>query len=65
MSRSGGSSWVTSSPPIDTVPALTFSRPAMQRSSVDFPHPDGPTSTMNSPSPTCSDTSSTATTPPS
>ena len=34
------------------------------RSRVDFPQPDGPTSTMNSPSPISSSTSSTATTPP-
>ena len=31
--------------------AVTSSRPAIARSSVDLPHPDGPTSAMNSPSP--------------
>jgi hypothetical protein len=31
-------------------PALASSRPAMRRSSVDLPHPDGPTKTTNSPS---------------
>jgi hypothetical protein len=31
-------------------PELTLSRPASIRSAVDFPEPDGPTSTMNSPS---------------
>jgi hypothetical protein len=31
-------------------PSLTCSSPAMMRSSVDFPQPDGPTSTRNSPS---------------
>jgi hypothetical protein len=31
-------------------PSVTSSSPAIIRSSVDFPHPDGPTSTMNSPS---------------
>ena len=34
------------------------------RSSVDLPHPDGPTSTRNSPLAISSETSSTATTPP-
>src|SRR5262249_30402187 len=33
-----------------SVPLLTGSRPASMRSSVDFPQPDGPTSTMSSPS---------------
>jgi len=32
-------------------PALISSRPAIIRSSVDLPQPDGPTSTTNSPSP--------------
>src|SRR3712207_2112570 len=32
-------------------PSLTSSSPASIRSVVDLPHPDGPTSTMNSPSP--------------
>src|SRR4051794_40132469 len=64
MSRSGGSAAVTSCPPIDTVPAVTFSRPAIMRRSVDFPQPDGPTSTRNSPSTIVSVTSSTARTPP-
>ena len=36
----------------------------MERSSVDFPQPDGPTSAMNSPSPIVSDTSSSASTSP-
>src|SRR4051794_40984413 len=31
-------------------PSLTSSRPASIRSEVDLPQPDGPTSTMNSPS---------------
>ena len=38
--------------------------PAISFSSVDLPQPDGPTSTMNSPSRTSSDTSSTASGPP-
>src|SRR3546814_4742176 len=32
-------------------PELTSSSPASIRRVVDFPHPEGPTSTMNSPSP--------------
>src|SRR3970282_1630914 len=31
-------------------PALMFSSPAIMRSSVDLPQPEGPTSTQNSPS---------------
>src|SRR5262245_23989455 len=41
-------------------PAVTSSRPATMRSSVDFPQPEGPTSTRNSPSRTESVTSWTA-----
>ena len=33
---------VSSTPPTDTVPASTVSSRLMQRSSVDFPEPDGP-----------------------
>ena len=33
-------------------PSVTFSNPAIIRNKVDFPHPDGPTITMNSPSST-------------
>jgi len=32
------------------LPAVMSSNPASMRSSVDLPQPDGPTSTMNSPS---------------
>jgi hypothetical protein len=50
MSRSfGGRSFTTVSPILIT-PSLISSRPATMRSAVDFPHPDGPTSTRNSPS---------------
>ena len=49
MPRSFGSSQVTLRPSIQTWPALTSSRPAMALSSVDFPQPDGPSRTMNSP----------------
>ena len=31
-------------------PAVMFSSPAIIRSKVDFPQPEGPTSTTNSPS---------------
>ena len=41
---------MTSRPPIEISPAVTSSRPAIARRSVDFPQPDGPTSAMNSPS---------------
>jgi hypothetical protein len=40
---------VTSRSPISTVPAVVSSIPAMSRSSVDLPQPDGPTRTVNSP----------------
>ena len=52
MSRSGGSSVVTSSSPIRIRPWVTVSSPAIIRSSVDLPQPEGPTRTMNSPSAT-------------
>src|SRR5581483_11516993 len=51
-------------PSISTRPSLASSRPAITRSSVDLPQPDGPTSTRNSPSPISSETRSTATTSP-
>ncbi len=41
---------LTTSPPIATVPAVIGSSPAIIRSAVVFPHPDGPTKTTNSPS---------------
>src|SRR5215470_17916339 len=64
MSRSlGGRSFTTRSP-IEMVPEVTSSRPAMDRSAVDFPQPEGPTSTMNSPSFTSRLRSSSALTPP-
>ena len=40
----------TDSPSISTSPRVHSSRPQMMRSSVDFPHPEGPTSATNSPS---------------
>ena len=60
MSRLRGSSTVTSRSPMKMRPSVTSSIPAISFSSVDLPQPEGPTSTMNSPSRTSSDTSSTA-----
>ncbi len=48
---------VTSSLPILIAPSLIGSSPAISRSSVDLPQPDGPTKTANSPSSMASDTS--------
>src|SRR5258708_16771175 len=50
MSRSLGRSVFTTRAPIAISPALISSRPAIIRSSVDLPQPEGPTSTQNSPS---------------
>src|SRR5450755_3599866 len=50
MSRSFDSTSLTTLPSMAMVPAEISSSPASMRSSVDLPHPDGPTSTMNSPS---------------
>ena len=36
-------------PPMEMVPAEAFSNPAINRSKVDLPEPDGPTKTSNSP----------------
>src|SRR6185503_5989803 len=50
MSRSLGWTWFTTRPPISISPPEMFSRPAIMRSSVDLPHPEGPTRTQNWPS---------------
>src|ERR1700678_3562887 len=50
MSRSRGSRRVTSRPPKRMLPESACSSPARRRSSVDLPHPLGPTSTANAPS---------------
>src|SRR5437763_1383731 len=55
--RSGAA---TSSPPIEIVPAVGCSRPAMQRSVVVLPQPEGPSSTTISPAAIRKLTSSTA-----
>src|SRR3954447_26664589 len=64
MSRSRGDSRPTARSPIQISPPVISSRPAIIRSSVDLPQPDGPTSTMNSPLAIVNSTSSTAVTPP-
>src|SRR5437773_1623247 len=51
MSRSLGGSRFTISPPILNVPAVIGSRPAIIRSAVGFPQPDGPPKTTISPAP--------------
>src|SRR5918992_248906 len=50
MSRSFGETSLTTRSPIRISPSLTSSRPATMRKAVVLPHPEGPTSTMNSPS---------------
>ncbi len=50
MSRSFGERSVTCVSSIQISPAVTSSSPASIRRIVDFPQPDGPTRTMNSPS---------------
>src|SRR6185312_4021291 len=63
MSRSFGDMSLTTRPPIESVPAEMSSSPATMRSAVVLPHPDGPTSTRNSPSLIPSVRSNTAWTP--
>ena len=48
MSRSLGSTSFISLPPMYSSPPEMSSRPAIIRSVVDLPQPEGPTSTMNS-----------------
>src|SRR5215218_7474231 len=50
MSRWRGGRSLTTWSPIKTLPALMSSRPAIIRRAVDFPQPEGPTKTTNSPS---------------
>ena len=47
--RLDGASAFTTCLSNDMVPLVISSRPAMSRSRVDLPQPDGPTNTMNSP----------------
>src|SRR6478609_8667019 len=55
-SRSLGGTLFTTRSPMRISPDVMFSRPAIIRSRVDLPHPDGPTSTTNSPSRISTDT---------
>ena len=48
-SRPRGGTLFTTSPAMRMVPELMLSRPAIERSSVDLPQPDGPTSATNWP----------------
>ena len=50
MPRSAGAVALTRLPSISMSPEVASSRPAMMRSSVDLPQPEGPTKTTNSPS---------------
>jgi hypothetical protein len=50
MSRSLGALSFTTWPSMTSLPAVMSSSPATMLSVVDFPHPDGPTRMMNSPS---------------
>src|SRR5471032_1816726 len=49
MSRSFGATLLTTRVPIRTSPPEISSSPAIMRSRVDLPQPEGPTSTQNSP----------------
>src|SRR5437660_8334721 len=60
MLRVCGGSRMTSRPAIRMAPPLASRKPAIMRSVVVLPQPEGPSSTTNSPSATSSDRSSTA-----
>src|SRR6516162_4256681 len=60
MRRCAGGSPVTSMPPSRMRPPVTCSRPAIKRSVVDLPQPDGPSSTSNEAAAASKLTSSTA-----
>jgi hypothetical protein len=64
MSRSFGCRPLTTLSPMEIVPPVMSSSPAIMRSVVDLPQPDGPTSTTNSWSAMCRLKSLTATTAP-
>src|ERR671931_2828146 len=53
MSRSLGAKSFMTSPPMRSSPPEISSSPAIMRSAVDFPQPDGPTRIMNSASRIC------------
>jgi hypothetical protein len=50
MSRLRGGMSLTSSPSMRSSPLVIISRPAIIRRAVVFPHPDGPTRIISSPS---------------
>src|ERR1041385_1777241 len=60
MRRSRGDRSLTTSPPISTSPEVGTSSPAIMRSKVVLPDPDGPRKTRNSPSSVTRSTSFTA-----
>src|SRR5512143_2701491 len=60
MPRARGGRFVTTLPPMSTSPRVGSSRPAIIRRSVDFPEPEGPRKTRNSPSRVSRSTSLTA-----
>src|SRR5215218_2832716 len=62
--RALGGSSLTTRPPMSTSPSVGCSSPAMVRSSVVLPHPDGPRRTRYSPSSVARSTPSTACTRP-
>ena len=62
--RRYGGTRATSAPSSRTAPPVGCSKPAMMRSVVVFPHPDGPSSEKNSPRPIRRVRSSTAVKPP-
>jgi hypothetical protein len=64
MSRSVGPMALTTLPSMEQVPPVIVSSPAIMRSSVDLPQPDGPTSTHSALSGMAIDTPFTASTPP-
>ncbi|MNU03652.1 hypothetical protein D3C72_2477490 [compost metagenome] len=47
--RLDGGTSLTRSPSMNMSPPVISSRPAIMRSNVDLPQPDGPTKTTNSP----------------
>ncbi len=49
MSRLDGGTSLTTAFAISSVPEVIDSSPQIVRSRVDFPQPEGPTNTMNSP----------------
>src|SRR3954469_24236180 len=65
MLRAAGGSVVTSRSPMSTRPPSAASRPAIKRSVVDLPQPEGPSSTLSVPGSKANDSASTAQTLPS